>query len=93
MSTPQSPEQAGPYAIAQRYAAGELSWEETLPLLAEWHYEPGFQPADDTDELGIEPGGSFRSTVGRALGDGLITVVQYDQVLDARDVLREAGRL
>ncbi|PPK94740.1 hypothetical protein CLV92_107243 [Kineococcus xinjiangensis] len=92
MSTAQSPDPTEPYAIAHRYAAGELSWDEALPLLAQWHYEPSFQPANDADELGIEPDGSFSSTVGRALDDGLITAAQYDQVLDARDALRAAGQ-
>jgi hypothetical protein len=74
---------ADPYEIAQRYALGEISWEETLAALASWPYEEDFAPTDYWDDIGVSPEGGFRHTVGRAFDDGLLSDEEYDAILDA----------
>jgi hypothetical protein len=70
-----------PYAVAERYAVGELSREEMRARLVEWTYVPDRQMADYWDDAGVTPKGSFSSTVGRAFDDGLIDEEDYDFVV------------
>ena len=48
-----------PYAVAERYAVGELSREEMRARLVEWTYVPDREMADYWDDAGVTPEGSF----------------------------------
>jgi hypothetical protein len=75
----QLPEDA--YTVAERYAVGELSREQLVDTLSAWSYVPEREMKDYWDDIGVTPGGSFSSTVGRALRDGLIDDETYDEIL------------
>jgi hypothetical protein len=70
------------YAVAERYAAGELSRERMLELLIAWPYvaDPG---TPGWNEISVLPKGSFAATVGEAHADGLISGDDYEEILQA----------
>lgn len=70
------------YAIAERYAVGELSREQLLELLVAWPYTPE-RSTDEWNNLSVLPKGSFTDTVVRAADDGLITDEEYDAIVQA----------
>lgn len=67
---------ASAYEIAQRYAAGLLSREQTLEELSRWTYKPG-DPGDGVDWLSYRPG-EFEEQLGKALDHGLVDDAMYD---------------
>jgi hypothetical protein len=69
------------YAVAERYAAGELPREEMLELLGGWEYEPD-RLERDWDDIRLPQAGTFNSTVGRAYRDGLLTREDYREIVD-----------
>lgn len=71
------------YAVAERYAVGELSREQMRATLGTWDYTPRRVMADYWDDVGVTREGSFGDTVGRAYDDGLIDGDDYDAILDA----------
>ena len=73
-----------PYAVATRYAAGDVTREEMITALVQWPYADGFRPVDYWDELGVEDTQSWENTTARAYRDGLITAQDYDDILVAR---------
>ena len=70
------------YAVAERYAVGELSREQMRETLGAWDYSPRRVMADYWDDVGVTREGSFGDTVGRAFDDGLIDGDDYDAILD-----------
>jgi hypothetical protein len=72
------------YAVAERYAVGELSRAELIETLTGWTYAPDRVMKDYWDDLGVTREGSFRATVARALSDGLIDTEAYDTIRRGR---------
>lgn len=77
---------AGPYEIAQRYAAGELTREQVVDELVRWQYEPMPRTDGWDDLLVIEPG-TFED-VAQARRHGLIEDSVYDEVWQRRRAAR-----
>lgn len=73
---------ASAYEIAQRYAAGVLSREQTIDELSRWTYEAG-DPGDGVDWLSYRPG-EFEEQLGKALDHGLIGDAMYDELARAQ---------
>ncbi len=73
------------FAVAERYALGELSRDELRATLSAWPYVPDREPAGYWDDIGITPDGSFEATVGRAFDAGLIDDGDYDAIVLALD--------
>jgi hypothetical protein len=79
---------AGPYEIAERYAAGDIDREAMIRELSAWPYVKNEGAAAAAAEWEstpyVETPGSF-AEVGRAFDEGLIDGDAYDQILDASD--------
>jgi hypothetical protein len=80
---------AGPYEIAERYAAGLIGRERLVDELSRWPYS-ATAATDGVDWLVDEPPGAF-GEVTRAALDGLIDDDVYALVLEAAGAQR-AGR-
>ncbi|NMR20232.1 helix-turn-helix transcriptional regulator [Cellulomonas fimi] len=76
---------AGPYEIAQRYAAGDLSRGQLIDELSRWEYRPWV--ATDGYDCTTGDEGEWGETVAVALRDGLLDEETYDAILDRRDGL------
>jgi hypothetical protein len=72
------------FAVAERYALGEISRDELRATLCAWPYAASRVMADYWDDIGITAEGSFEATVGRAFDDGLIDGDDYDAIVHAR---------
>lgn len=79
---------AGPYEIAERYAAGDIDRDAMIRELSAWPYKRNEGAAAAAAEWESTPyvdtPGSF-AEVGRAFDEGLIDGDAYDQILDASD--------
>lgn len=69
---------AGPYEIAQRYAAGLLTREQLVDELARWPYPPD-DTTDGYDDLLMSVPGSWEE-VEKARSHGLLSTADYDTV-------------
>ena len=75
---------ASPYEVCQRYAAGELSREETIAILVAWPYEPvGDIFTSPGDDLMVIPEGTIHELVDAQMA-GLIDVDLRGAVLETR---------
>jgi hypothetical protein len=79
---------ATPYEVAQRYAAGDLTRAQLVDELTRWPYA-AMPSTDGRDDLLDVPAGTA-DDVRRALSDGLIDAVTYDEILDAVEAYRGA---
>ena len=77
------------YAVAERYAVGELSRTEMLATLTGWRYTPEKVMRGYSDDIGVTAEGSFRDRVGRAFGDGLIDGEDYEAIRLGRKASKE----
>jgi hypothetical protein len=71
----------GPYEIAQRHAVGDITHEQMIDALRRWRYVPTERMTDLADDIGVLDEGTFRTTVGDALRDRLISAEDYDSIL------------
>lgn len=75
---------ASPYEVCQRYAAGELSREETIAILVAWPYEPvGDIFTSPGDDIMVIPEGTIHELF-RAETDGLIDTDMCEAVRAGR---------
>jgi hypothetical protein len=86
---------AGPYEIAERYAAGDIDRDAMIHELSAWPYARNEGTAAAAEEWESTPyldtPGSF-AEVGRAFDEGLIDGDAYDLILDtAEDVTEHLG--
>ena len=77
---------AGPYEIAQRYAAGLIDRAQVIDELSRWEYAPT-QPTDGVDWVTADDPEQTFAAVVRAADDGLLDDATYEAILDARDAL------
>ena len=80
---------ANPYEIVQRYAAGELGYDQMVDELSRWEYVP-IPEADGYDWLTEDPDGTFEE-VGKALDEGLIDSETYEWI-EGRLICGDAGQ-
>ena len=74
---------ASPYEVCQRYAAGELTREETMAQLVAWPYaSAGDMRTSPGDDLMVWPQGTTQEVM-EAEADGLIDSDMCEAVLDA----------
>ncbi|WP_299168999.1 hypothetical protein [uncultured Arthrobacter sp.] len=83
---------AGPYEIAERYAAGDIDRDAMIRELSSWPYprnEGAVAAAAEWESTPyMDTAGSF-AEVGQAFDEGLIDGDAYDRILDASDEVPE----
>ena len=67
--------------LLQSYAAGTVDRAQLVGELVRWNYAPPARPADEFDDLLVDPPGSF-ADVEQALRQGLINDALFDEVAD-----------
>ena len=67
--------------LLQSYAAGTVDRAQLVDELVRWNYAPQARPADELDDLLVDPPGSF-ADVEHALRQGLIDDALFDEVAD-----------
>ena len=73
---------ASPYEVCQRYAAGELTRDETIQILSTWVYADGSVSKEPWDDVTILPEGSIHEVV-RASHCNLIDNDMYAAIIEA----------
>ncbi|WP_296216378.1 hypothetical protein [uncultured Corynebacterium sp.] len=73
---------ASPYEVCQRYAAGELTRDETIQILSTWEYADGSVSREPWDDMMILPEGSIHEVVC-ASGCNLIDNDMYAAIIEA----------
>lgn len=80
-----------PYALARKYASGEISRSDMVRKLSVWPYKPSQTHTDGHhDDLLVYVPGSF-DDVERAVNEGLIDDDAFDEIADAYEASTKAA--